>query len=127
MEDLKEVTPGDRLRQVINLLKAEKLIKSSRDIERKLGIADKAVSDYVNGRRRLTSEFLSDLKTHFDRVNVVFLVTGEGDPLHPRYEMLDHNSLVMESPEAYTLKRVQQLERSLLDLAARVKRIESKI
>jgi transcriptional regulator with XRE-family HTH domain len=67
---------GDRIKKIIELLNTD-----ARHFAEKLGVEPSSISHLISGRNKPSFNFLEKLVKTYPEVNVVWLLSGEGEPL----------------------------------------------
>jgi len=73
-----QVTVNDRLKFLINSLNL-----SVRAFSTTLGVPDTNTRNYLDKGTKLNSDYLERIAHHFKNINLIWLITGEGEPFLP--------------------------------------------
>ena len=68
---------SQRLRDVQNFLIAQRRVKNQTDFGKIMGKNRSLISEYVNGRRRVTRELAYTISEHFPEIDPLFLIDEE--------------------------------------------------
>ena len=68
---------NERLRDVQNFLIAQRRVKNQTDFGKIMGKNRSLISEYVNGRRRVTRELAYTISEHFPEIDPLFLIDEE--------------------------------------------------
>ena len=94
----------------------EMLEMSQADLANKLGVSQKAISQWERGERDIPTTML--LKLHeLTGVNLHWLLTGEGEPFaHPTQEDEEFEQLIKSIPHQYR-EQIKEIFKSILFIA----------
>lgn len=79
MNNLLSVKMKERLNELINNLIDERIVYNVADFATQVGKQRGYVSQALNGKRTITSNFIKSIAKRFPQVNPNWLMTGEGD------------------------------------------------
>ena len=68
---------NERLRDVQNFLIAQRRVKNQTDFGKLMGKNRSLISEYVNGRRRVTRDLAYTISEHFPEIDPLFLIDEE--------------------------------------------------
>lgn len=68
---------NERLRDVQNFLIAQRRVKNQTDFGKIMGKNRSLISEYVNGRRRVTRDLAYTISEHFPEIDPLFLIDEE--------------------------------------------------
>ena len=68
---------NERLRDVQNFLIAQRRVKNQTDFGKIIGKNRSLISEYVNGRRRVTRDLAYTISEHFPEIDPLFLIDEE--------------------------------------------------
>ena len=72
---------GDRIKKLIELLNTD-----ARHFAEKLGVEPSSISHLINGRNKPSFTFLQKLAKTLPEVNIIWLLTGDGEPINKSKE-----------------------------------------
>lgn len=75
---------NQRLRQVIDGLKDQRIVYSDADFSRQVGISRSELSQMLSGKRKVSKQCLNGLFTIFPELNESWLIEGKGEILKPQ-------------------------------------------
>lgn len=68
---------NERLRDVQNFLIAERRVKNQTDFGKVMGKNRSLISEYINGRRRVTRDLAYTISEYFPEIDPLFLISAE--------------------------------------------------
>ena len=72
---------NQRLRQIIDGLKDQRIVYSDADFSRQVGISRSELSQMLSGKRKVSKQCLNGLFTLFPELNESWLIEGKGEIL----------------------------------------------
>lgn len=75
-------TDLERIKKVVDWLIFDKVVKTKRELADKMGYTESSLSQIINGKVELSKRFINKLSIVDNRLNLEFLISGEGQMLN---------------------------------------------
>ena len=102
---------NQRLREIINGLKDQRIVYSDADFSRQVGISRSELSQMLSGKRKISKQCVNGLLALFPALNEEWLRTGEGDMLK-NIESSQDNSPVLADNHSTAVNGYQNMVNS---------------
>lgn len=103
------MTDLERIIKFIEWLIYDKIANNRKDLAEKLGYTESSLSQIINGKVALSDKFIKKLSKIDNRVNIDWLLTGEG-------QMLKSNSITPNKIEMESQTLINELRDRVLSL-----------
>lgn len=90
---------NQRIREVINVLKEQRIVLSDGEFATEVGIGKSQLSEVMTGKRKVSEKYIRKMRTRFPEINEDWLRTGSGKMLKSNSASAENHSISIAGEE----------------------------